>query len=130
GLKALPTAGSCAATAHHPAVDSRTASRFSTDGGCPISRLLRTQYGGSGSDYDGSLTACGRCPILGSGLRTADQVIPDCGPILVVDDDATFCDLVTTLVDRIGYAAVAARDGEEALETARSSNPSLVVLAG
>jgi len=55
-------------------------------------------------------------------------VIPDCGPILVVDDDATFCDLVTTLVDRIGYAAVAARDGEEALETARSSNPSLVVL--
>src|SRR5207253_10719833 len=69
-----------------------------------------------------------RSPLFPYTTLFRSQVIPDCGPILVVDDDATFCDLVTTLVDRIGYAAVAARDGEEALETARSSNPSLVVL--
>jgi DNA-binding NarL/FixJ family response regulator len=52
----------------------------------------------------------------------------DCGPILVVDDDAPFREFVSKLLDRIGYRIVAARSGDEALEAAWAERPSLVLL--
>ena len=53
---------------------------------------------------------------------------PDCGPILVVDDDPTFRELVSTLLDRLGPRVVEAATGDEALAAARSEQPSLVLL--
>ena len=52
----------------------------------------------------------------------------DCGPILIVDDDAAFRELVRSLLARIGYAVVETGDGDEALEVARAERPSLVLL--
>ena len=58
----------------------------------------------------------------GSGVET------DCGPILIVDDDAAFRELVRSLLARFGYAVVETADGDEALEVARAERPSLVLL--
>jgi DNA-binding NarL/FixJ family response regulator len=52
----------------------------------------------------------------------------DCGPILIVDDDAVFRELVGTLLARIGHLTVEASSGEDALEQALAERPSLVVL--
>src|SRR5919202_2478392 len=81
------------------------------------------------SHCDESLTACGQQ--VHPGCRSRDErsfVHPDCGPILVVDDDPTFRELVSTLLDRVGPRIVEAASGEEALEAARSERPSLVLL--
>jgi DNA-binding NarL/FixJ family response regulator len=53
---------------------------------------------------------------------------PDCGPILVVDDDAVFRELVATVLERLDLRVVEAEDGDEALEAARTERPSLVLL--
>jgi DNA-binding response OmpR family regulator len=50
------------------------------------------------------------------------------GPILVVDDDALFRELVTTILKRAGYRAVEAATGEEALDSAEREPPEVVVL--
>jgi DNA-binding response OmpR family regulator len=50
------------------------------------------------------------------------------GPILVVDDDALFRELVTTILARAGYQTVEAETGEDALETAHRQPPEAVVL--
>jgi DNA-binding response OmpR family regulator len=50
------------------------------------------------------------------------------GPILVVDDDARFRELVTTILARAGYRAVEAATGEEALHLAGRERPAVVVL--
>lgn len=50
------------------------------------------------------------------------------GSILVVDDDALFRELVTTILKRAGYRAVEAATGEEALDVAERERPGLVVL--
>jgi DNA-binding NarL/FixJ family response regulator len=55
-------------------------------------------------------------------------VIPNCGHILVVDDDPAFRDLVATLLERIGCETVGAADGHEALHAAASSPPDVVLL--
>jgi DNA-binding NarL/FixJ family response regulator len=52
----------------------------------------------------------------------------DCGPILIVDDDAVFRELVGILLARIGHLTVEASSGEDALEQALAERPSLVVL--
>jgi DNA-binding response OmpR family regulator len=60
-----------------------------------------------------------------------DQVRRDralLGPILVVDDDDLFRELVTTILKRAGYRAVEAATGEEALEVAEREPPAVVVL--
>jgi two-component system OmpR family response regulator len=49
-------------------------------------------------------------------------------PILVVDDDAGFRELVTTILDRAGYQTFEAATGEEALEAAERKRPEVVVL--
>src|SRR5919199_1865892 len=81
------------------------------------------------SHCDRSLTACGQQ--VHPGCRSCDErsfVHPDCGPILVVDDDPVFRELVSTLLDRMGPRIVEAASGEEALKAARSERPSLVLL--
>lgn len=52
---------------------------------------------------------------------------PD-GPILLVDDDPAFRELVRSLLARIGYPIVEAADGDEAVEMALADRPSLVLL--
>jgi DNA-binding NarL/FixJ family response regulator len=53
---------------------------------------------------------------------------PDYGPILIVDDDAAFRELVRSLLARIGYAIVEAADGDAAVEAALADRPSLALL--
>jgi DNA-binding response OmpR family regulator len=48
--------------------------------------------------------------------------------ILVVDDDATVREVVSGYLERAGLEVVAARDGLEAVETARVRRPDLVLL--
>jgi DNA-binding response OmpR family regulator len=50
------------------------------------------------------------------------------GPILVVDDDALFRELVSTILRRAGYRAVEVATGEEALDAAEREPPEVVVL--
>jgi DNA-binding response OmpR family regulator len=49
-------------------------------------------------------------------------------PILVVDDDPLFRELVVTILGRAGYRTIEAATGEEALEVARREPPEAVVL--
>ena len=50
------------------------------------------------------------------------------GPILIVDDDALFRALATTILKRAGYRPVEAATGEEALDIADRERPEVVVL--
>jgi DNA-binding response OmpR family regulator len=50
------------------------------------------------------------------------------GPVLVVDDDDLFRELVATILKRAGYRTVEAATGEEALDLAERERPELVVL--
>jgi len=52
----------------------------------------------------------------------------DCGPILIVDDDQPFRELVTVLLERAGYVSAEAASGEEALGAVRRRRPSAVLL--
>ena len=47
--------------------------------------------------------------------------------VLVVDDEPSIADTVTTILSMSGYAATAAYDGDEALETALVAPPHLVI---
>jgi len=49
-------------------------------------------------------------------------------PILVVDDDRTVRELLTTLLQDEGYPVLAASNGAQALELMAEQRPSLVVL--
>jgi DNA-binding response OmpR family regulator len=53
---------------------------------------------------------------------------PAARPILVVDDDRKIVALVRAYLEREGYRVVAAYDGREALQRARSDDPALIVL--
>ena len=50
------------------------------------------------------------------------------GPILVVDDDAACRELVSTILERVGYPVREAATGASALAAAREERPALVVL--
>jgi len=50
------------------------------------------------------------------------------GPILIVEDDEAIRSLVQTLLSDYGYETVEARNGNEALEIVRRSQPRLVLL--
>jgi DNA-binding response OmpR family regulator len=50
------------------------------------------------------------------------------GTVLVVDDERTIADVVARYLERGGYAAFVAGDGERALEVAGERRPDLVVL--
>jgi DNA-binding NarL/FixJ family response regulator len=56
-------------------------------------------------------------------------VAEDCGAtVLVVDDDETSRELVSTLLGRAGMSTVGAANGEEAMAAARRHAPKLVIL--
>ena len=48
--------------------------------------------------------------------------------VLAADDDEDILELVAFRLERSGYTVLQARDGEEALELARSSQPDVAVL--
>ena len=52
----------------------------------------------------------------------------DCGPILIVDDDDPFRAMVSVLLERAGYAAAEAANGEEALAAVRRERPAAALL--
>ena len=47
--------------------------------------------------------------------------------VLVVDDESTIADTITAILSLSGYAATAAYDGDDALETALISPPNLLI---
>lgn len=53
---------------------------------------------------------------------------PDSGPILIVDDDASFRAFVSGLLLRAGHSTVEAGTGEDALAAVHSERPALVLL--
>ena len=52
----------------------------------------------------------------------------NCGTILIVDDDANYRALVSSILSRVGYGTREASTGEEALNSVRSERPSCVLL--
>jgi DNA-binding response OmpR family regulator len=62
------------------------------------------------------------------GTATEPLAGPGAARVLVVDDDATVAEVVTTYLHRAGFAVDRAADGAAALSTAASDNPDLVVL--
>jgi DNA-binding NarL/FixJ family response regulator len=52
----------------------------------------------------------------------------DCGPVLIVDDDAGTRDLISTLLRRAGFETRQAADGHEALELADEGRPAAAVV--
>jgi DNA-binding NarL/FixJ family response regulator len=52
----------------------------------------------------------------------------DCGPVLIVDDDAGTRDLISTLLHRAGLETVAAGDADEALALAAQCRPVVVIV--
>ena len=50
------------------------------------------------------------------------------GTILVVDDSASICDLLTRILEKEGYAVLTASGGKEGLALARAHAPDLVIL--
>ena len=53
---------------------------------------------------------------------------PNCGSILIVDDDANYRASVAAVLDRVGYETAEAGSGEEALRSVRNRRPSCVLL--
>ena len=49
-------------------------------------------------------------------------------PILIVDDDSSIRDVVSDLLDMVGYRVIAAADGVEALSMIERASPRLVLL--
>ena len=48
--------------------------------------------------------------------------------ILIVDDDEVFCEAMTGILERAGYAPITVARGEDGLRMARSARPRLVIL--
>ena len=48
--------------------------------------------------------------------------------VLIVDDEVNICELIRLYVEKEGYNAVIANDGEQAIEKFKSTNPDLVLL--
>src|SRR5687767_15052699 len=65
-----------------------------------------------------------RSAALGSGLASS----PYSGTILIVDDDANYRALVSSILGRVGYQTTEASSGEDALTAARRELPSCVLL--
>ena len=60
-------------------------------------------------------------------MRVSSPTLPG-RPVLVVDDDEGFCTLATCLLESAGYSVRRALTGQEALESAHSERPALVLL--
>src|SRR5215208_2742661 len=89
-----------------------------------LQRALRSSHGPPGCKSRGPSCAKIRSRTLGRS-----RLVPDCGPVLIVDDDGGFRALVAVLLHRAGFrATVEARTGEEALAVVRVERPALVLL--
>jgi two-component system nitrate/nitrite response regulator NarL len=53
---------------------------------------------------------------------------PNCGSVLIVDDDAMYRASVVVILERVGYETREAESGEEALKSVRLQRPSCVLL--
>jgi two-component system, NarL family, nitrate/nitrite response regulator NarL len=53
---------------------------------------------------------------------------PNCGSVLIVDDDAMYRASVVVILERVGYETREAESGEEALKAVRLQMPSCVLL--
>ncbi len=126
---------------------SRTASKYGGTGlGLAISRHFCRMMGGDitvESEPGKGSTFTIRLPRIVQGVETpvtqgraearAEPVHPIAEDaeeplILVVDDDATARDLVVRHLERAGFAAVAARGGQEGLRLVRELRPAVVTL--
>jgi signal transduction histidine kinase/CheY-like chemotaxis protein len=58
----------------------------------------------------------------------ASPVAADATTVLVVDDDPTVRDLMTRLLEKMGYRAIQAADGQEGLRLAREIRPGIITL--
>ena len=68
-------------------------------------------------------------PVVESALESArSTAVGSAVTVLVVDDDASARDLLTTNLGREGYRTVQARGGDEALELARKLRPDAITL--
>lgn len=68
-------------------------------------------------------------PVVESALESArNNAVGSAVTVLVVDDDASARDLLTTNLGREGYRTVQARGGDEALELARKLRPDAITL--
>lgn len=56
------------------------------------------------------------------------EMTVDCGPILIVDEDADFRAFASHLFERAGFSTTEAATGEQAMTAARSERPGLVLL--
>jgi DNA-binding response OmpR family regulator len=61
-----------------------------------------------------------------TGGRESEE--PEAQRVLVVDDAPEFIEILVPLLEREGYRTATARDGEAAIETARSFEPDVIVL--
>ena len=63
-------------------------------------------------------------------LITGGRETSEGGPrrVLVVDDAPEFIEILVPVLEREGYCTEVARDGEDAIETARSFSPDVIVL--
>src|SRR5919198_4789660 len=52
----------------------------------------------------------------------------DCGPVLIVDDDAGTRNLISTLLQRAGFETREAEDGHEAMRVADEVRPAAAVV--
>ena len=55
-------------------------------------------------------------------------VAGEAATVLVVDDDSTVRDLMTRLLEKLGYRVVVAAAGEEAMQLARETRPNVITL--
>jgi CheY-like chemotaxis protein/anti-sigma regulatory factor (Ser/Thr protein kinase) len=52
----------------------------------------------------------------------------DSTTVLVIDDDPTVCDLMTRILDKMGYHPISATSGEEGIRLARELRPDIITL--
>ncbi len=70
-----------------------------------------------------------RCGFASRSTRAAyDAGVAVTRTVLVVDDERTIADVVARYLERDGYRAVIARDGQEAIELAEREAPDAVIL--
>lgn len=50
------------------------------------------------------------------------------GPVLIIDDDLAFCQLVSTALKPVGFDVLAAHDGSTGLKLAREARPPVILL--
>jgi CheY-like chemotaxis protein len=77
--------------------------------------------------FDMNMSGTRNTPIVPVGEAPSFHEFDNRQRVLVVDDETSIADTVTTILSMSGYAAMAAYDGDDALETALVSPPHLLI---